>query len=194
MRNKSIKVAAAIVSAVTLSLGMGILPASATGFSNVEVCNIQSPSLCMNGYDGNGGAVKADYLNPGSDPQVVDVTPLSNCGGTVTYSCPFKLGSGLNTQYYGDSIVSITNVANDMTYRSDSSGDGMVEAAGGGNGQVWVQNDDLGGSHPGAQLINVYASDLLGNSAWACTEGQGSQIAVSTTYQGANCAWQAVGS
>jgi hypothetical protein len=55
-----------------------------SSFNDVELCDFQGP-LCMNGFDGNGGLVKSYPITPGN-AQDVNVTKLSNCGGTVTLS------------------------------------------------------------------------------------------------------------
>lgn len=180
---------AVALAAAAISFGVAPVPASATPFTNVVLCDLEASPLCMSGFDGNGGAVKGEPINPGQ-AQDVNVDVLSNCGGKVTNTCPFTEGLGLNKFFNGDSIVSITNRANGMTYRSDSQALKVVEVSGGGNGQVWVQAGDLTGSHPGAFLVNVYASDKLGAAVEACTTGSGGQLFLEEQSVGSACQWQ----
>lgn len=190
MRYRIIVSAAVALAATAASIGVAAVPASATGFKNIVVCDLETPVLCMTGYDGNGGAVKGDPYATGR-AQDVDVTPLTNCGGKVTNSCPFPSELGL-TALRGDSIVSITNRANGMTYRSDSQGLNVVEAMGGGDGQVWVQAFNLGGTNPGAFLINVFATNKLGAAEFACTSGSGGQLFLVQNIPSSDpsCQWQ----
>jgi hypothetical protein len=184
----------AVLAALVASLSMTATAARAgtrvdTPFSDVELCNLASSSLCMNGFDGDGAAVKGYPFTPG-DAQDVNVYLQLNCGGTVTHSCPFTLGSGMNDEYFGDTIIGILNDANSMVYRSNSSGDGVIESQAG-NGQVWVQSGDLAGAHPMAVLVNVYASDRAGVPIVACTDGTGVPLQLAQ-YESSNCNWQAV--
>jgi hypothetical protein len=162
-----------------------------TGFNAVQVCDEETPqALCMNGYDGDGAAVKG-YPLTGGRPQTVDVTTdVTACGGPVTASCPFTPGLGLNNTYINKSIVTILNEANQFVYRSASNAVGIIES-GAGNGLLWVQVGDLAGSHAGALLINVYASDQRGEAVVACTSGTGAPLTleVLTSHTGSNCEW-----
>jgi hypothetical protein len=191
LRYKIIILSAVVLTASAVSFGVASVPASATGFKNVVLCDLEASPLCMSGYDGNGGAVKGEPINPGA-AQDVNVTVLTNCGGTVTNTCPFTEGLGLNKLFNGASIVSITNRANGMTYRSDSQALKVVEVSGGGNGQVWVQVGDMTGSNPGAFLVNVYASDKLGVAEIACTTGSGGQLFLEQQNSASEpaCQWQ----
>ena len=184
LRNKMLMAAAVTLASSVASLGAAAVPASATGFKDVVLCNHQNPALCMNGYDGNGGPVNGYPYTPGA-AQNVDVTALTECGGTVTSTCPFT-DTAFDQHFLGKSIISITNRANKMTYRSDSQGLAVIEATGGGDGQVWVQLGDLNGSNLGAVLINVYASDKLGQTEEVCSSGSGGQLFL---VEPGSCRW-----
>jgi hypothetical protein len=180
-----------------------------TGFTNVQLC-ITDPAdtLCMSGHDGTGGTITGSG-SPDAQQGDVDVVVASDeCDdtGTVEYKpnanppvfCPFT-SHLIDNMHKGQSIVQIENVANSMVYRT--SDDSSVIESPTGDGQLWVQDGDLGGSNPQAVLINVKASndDVGGFGEMVCAEetasGQPAPLTLEaitlTDPPGDTCEWQA---
>lgn len=181
--------AAAALAAGAVSLGMALAPASAAlapDNAGTQLCDNQTPRLCMSGFDGNFGVVKGFPVNPGAGQNVTLPLNSAACGGGfVTSDCPFTPGLDLNNTFNGDPIITIVNDANGMNFRSNSAGTGIVESSDPGDGQLWVID--------GVKLVNVYASDKLNevdHYKRACTMGSGVQVAItSSTFGGNNCQW-----
>lgn len=169
----SVSIAAAPGDAVALA-STASAARSFTDLHDVELCDNTADSLCMNGFDGDGGAVKGFPFTPG-DAQDVSVTKLANCGGTVTDvpACPFAAGTHLNSKFQGDPIVSITlDAQSSYAFRADSFGS-MFEASSG-SGQVWVLD--------GNTYVNVADSSKDGPPEYACDDGHsGDQMFLSPT-------------
>lgn len=108
-RRLGIAIGAGIV-ASALGIGLTIAPAYAQATNQLSTDEGAS-SLCMNrdqGTTGYGTPVIA--YNCGDDNNDFYVKPLSKmCGpsGTVTDTCPFTVGSGLNGAYYGFKIGAV---------------------------------------------------------------------------------------
>jgi hypothetical protein len=167
---------AAVLTATALSLAAA--PASAspgnappvhpsaitpdTAFTDVQICET-GDGLCMAGHDGNGGGITGEPFATGV-AETVNIIGANDCGGTVVYEpnakpqpvfCPFA-DHAQDNQYKGDDLVVIQNADNLMTYRSfDASG---IFESPGSDGEVWVQDGNLAGSGPAADLINVKVS------------------------------------
>jgi hypothetical protein len=153
---------------------------SFTNLHDVELCDNTANSLCMNGFDGDGGSVNSFPFTPG-DAQDVSVIKLTNCGGTVTDvpACPFAAGTHLNSKFQGDPIVGITLDANGYAFRADGMGSMLESSAG--SGQVWVLD--------GNSYVNVADSSNNGLPQFACDDGHsGHPMFVSPTLT-ANCVW-----
>lgn len=74
------------------------------------VCNLQSPSLCMQIIPNKiapGTEIDAARFNASTSVENFNIQYLDDmCGnGLVTSKCPFTLGSGLNTRYLADPII-----------------------------------------------------------------------------------------
>ncbi len=199
--------AAAFVAAGLASVSFAAAPAGAAvargrapsiirpNFTNkhgVQLCDNESSPLCMNGFDGDGGAVKSFARTPG-DAQNVSVLAASNCGGSVTASCPFTVGSGFNTEFEGDTIVTINLDANTMFNFLASSTDGSMEEASGGSGQLWVLVGSLTIGGSGAHIVNVAVTDEESEEMYACDNGtSGDQMLVLHSTL-STCTWFADG-
>ncbi len=167
----------------------GVAVPGYTNRTSVQLCDTETVPLCMNGYDGNDMPVDVFQQTPGY-AQNVSITQLSNCGGTVTNTCPFA-DSELDTEFHGQTIVSITNDKNNMAYAADQNVFGAVIEETSGGGQVWVLDGDLSDN---AFLVNVWASDSVGDAEYACDSGSpGSEVTLgggSAYYP--NCLWWAL--
>lgn len=179
----NIGIATAPAGAVALAGAVRATPRF-TNLHDVELCDSDGSGLCMNGFDGENGAVKSFPLTPG-DAQDVSVTQLSNCGGTVTDvpACPFLAGLGLNSKFQGDPIVGITLDANGFGFRAQPNDGSMYESSGG-PGMVWVLD--------GNTYINVAISSGVGSAEYACDDGHSGHQMFVITKLTANCLWGAV--
>lgn len=185
MRGK-IKSAVGLLAVLALAIGASVAPASAAvsvhprAFAEGTLCDSMF-GTCMNGYDGSEGVVKTFDRDP-DDGQLMAVVSTSECGsGTVSESCPFTEGSGLNSFYSGAAIVRLQNFTNKMFYRWDNSGQVLEDASG--TGELWVQFDQF--ANAGGLLINVAASDnhftdggLPDVAAFADSTGNGHPLAI----------------
>jgi hypothetical protein len=191
--------AAVLLAVSAASLGVTAAPAGAAAKAHtaavplftdkvgVLLCTVNRNPMCMQGYDGLNGFIKGYPPTPGRS-QRMDVTQLNNCGGTVTHSCPFTVGSGLNNAYFGDTIVGITVQANSMSILANPN-DVVLEAFTG-TGQVWVVDGFLTGANAGALFVNVAAADR-GDPTLVCSDGvSGHDLEMPSV--GGECNWQAV--
>ncbi|HEY2549169.1 MAG TPA: hypothetical protein VGI64_01180, partial [Streptosporangiaceae bacterium] len=202
---------AAVLAAGTAALA-GALPASAsasvapaahvsaitpdTSHTNVQLCDLNTPVLCMSGFDGAGKPVKGFASSPGAK-QDVDTTQTAQCNGVVQpfSACPFT-NPLLDEELANSQIIIIDNHQNGLFYRYDGSGADKVIESLDGTGELWVQVGTLTG---GAALVNVQASDdaNTGVPQVLCTNGGGNPLVIKSapdlTTEGtipSFCAWQ----
>ena len=124
------------------------------GFGNGTLCD-GSDDLCWSGDNGSGGVITSAHWNP-DNAELMQVDTTTQCAsGTVSESCPFTEGCGLNAYFAGNAIVTLANNANQLSYLS--SGGQIIEQKTG-SGQLWVQVGSFENNHYGL-LINVLASD-----------------------------------
>jgi hypothetical protein len=108
MKRKMLAVAAAMVFTGGLALTAGTAHASVTPLNApVAVCN--TAGNCMDRYQqGTGlGTEIINYTNDNGNAEYVVPTEIDRCSGgfEVTSTCPFQVGSGLNTANEGDRII-----------------------------------------------------------------------------------------
>lgn len=139
MRSRILAALAVAVTAVAgFSAAAGTAAASAPAHRNANsaFCNYSGTGKCM--YDhGNGNAITAEPLSGAYNEIAYQRQDTGKCGGVVSSSCPFPLGSGLNNKYNGDWIVIIPVGINGGCMAAPA---GVVISSGGctGNGTDWV--------------------------------------------------------
>jgi hypothetical protein len=112
MKKRSYISIAAVIAATTLGAGLTAMPAQAAAAPAYQLATDDGTNtLCMNragGGTSNNTPVIA--YNCGDNNNDFHTAPLTTaCGGgdTVTETCPFTVGSGLNAAFYGDPIVAV---------------------------------------------------------------------------------------
>lgn len=105
---------AALVGILTLTIGGVTLTATtipAKASVGAAICTYPSGSACMNrngGGTANGTKVIQWHNDLDNNEDFLYTNLTSWCsGGHVTSTCPFTVGSGLNSRFEGDQIVSI---------------------------------------------------------------------------------------
>lgn len=172
---------------------MGASAVSASTPTSV-VCENSTTGLCM--AVATGGSVIVATRPGGFQASFTNLSHM--CGsGRVTETCPFTLGSGLNTHYFNDSIVAVSLPGGCLALGSvvgkcpDSSGNG------GGNGTIDVLAA-TGTMH--GYLPNRYGSDAnyskheYNQPAWFCSPGdssahKGQLLLLKSSAPAATCQW-----
>lgn len=124
---------------------------------------------------------------------------VSRCGGTVTLTCPFTQGFGLNTAYHYDPIVEFQFKQDPSKCVGANAGNHLLYVyVCGATGTYWVQNDNYAYYQYGSQInINDTNTRLvhpsgLGNILNMTANGATGGSAYDGAYQGAASNWGAV--
>ncbi len=89
-----------------------VAPQAATTAHQKSVCTGNgSGTPCVNEWGGNtalGGAIKV-YAYPSYPNELWQYNFVDPCnsGSTVTHTCPFTVGTGMNDEFFGDAIVQV---------------------------------------------------------------------------------------
>jgi hypothetical protein len=176
-------------------------PAVATHIGG-ETCvnNSDTGTPCLNTYQdnkNNGATIRVWQTGTTLDNQWT-YDPLTNmCGsGKVTSTCPFTVGSGLNTQFLGDRIIKIISYYGKCL--ASSSGGAAVEGncpdlfgTGGDIGTIQVLDEQNGSINCFTSyycyVVNRYWSNYHLTAQQVCTSGflNGSSIYLDYAY--GNC-------
>lgn len=145
-------------------------------------CAAGGKGLCGSdeGNTSNGSKINGEQSSSGNNQNVTVQQNTGACqSGTVTGTCPFKLGSGNNTKFEGDTIDTIANNATGKCWAAPS-GSGVVLDPCTDSGTNWVGIKLSSGIF---EWINVYETDHNNNNLqWLFTAGSlHSQLQVGTT-------------
>lgn len=162
------------------------------------LCNLSNPSLCLN----------RNQCGSGANTVIIGWThDLDNCedsywfqlslmcgNGVVTGTCPFAVGSGLNSRYAGDPIVAIGwyDAGGCVAANPNGSTVGVTGTCpdpygnGGSNGSIFVYNTKNNADY----MINRYWSDYFyqhgdgaNNPSGLCTDGFGNPVLLGNEVQ-----------
>jgi hypothetical protein len=106
------------------------------------VCDAEATQLCLSA-NGNDGIYLYSKTYSDDNQEDTTVAAANVCGGTDIVdgngtNCPFKNGSGMNTLYAGDLIVSMQNKPeNNMWYVEDATDVIQSSTGGSGSGYEW---------------------------------------------------------
>ncbi len=172
MKKRSYIATAAVIAAITLGIGLTTVPAHAQAAKYELKDDNGGSSLCFN-RDGGGTSDNTPVIayncgNINNDFYWGYLTTMCG-GGTVTQTCPFTVGSGLNAALYGDPII-VEQAYNELACvggESSTDNDAKLEGcpADNGSGGGW-STIDVGvysrGNNPAYQIIvNRNWSDRL---------------------------------
>lgn len=176
MRSRGKRVWVALGMALITALGVGISSAPALAAPPAhQICAQAGSGYCMNAW--NGGPQVAVYQN-GVANDAYQFQAINPCNSTpanrVTQTCPFAVGSGLNSALAGDTIVRIKDTRNGQCVGTNGSGLGTEGSCGNVNGQnaangVWDVQRLTG--QGGYWLINRYWSDHFGQQEAVTSPG-----------------------
>jgi len=131
------RTAVLIAAAVT---GLGLLTAiPASAVTQPEVCENQPPqqgALCINNWNGANGIV--NMYQPGVTNDAFRLELIDPCNSnppnTVTGTCPFNVGSGMNSRYLGNFIFRVRDVNHGFCVGTAGQGEGWEGSCGNANG------------------------------------------------------------
>jgi hypothetical protein len=185
---KRLRIAAA-VAAAGLALGVVAVASPASAVQD-QVCN-HADSQCLNSWNGMVAGHDVRMYNSGVANNEFVLVTVNRCNaqGTVSHTCPFTLGSGLNDLYYGNSVYQIWTGgvgSSNLCVGTRGNGTGVLSTCnntcsgqGGANGTLFVG--------VGATLINVYWTNYTGGSAVAYMNDTGNSHPVDLhDYDGHN--------
>jgi hypothetical protein len=129
--------------------GGAVLVAGSHADASQMVCDINYTSAsCLNrsgGGTGNGTRIIAWTRDWDNNENFTMATLPNYCGGgKVTSSCPFTVGSGLNTRYQGDRIMNILDYSDQTKCAIAQNPNSVVLGACNANGAIFVQNTPNG--------------------------------------------------
>jgi hypothetical protein len=172
--------------AVLLMTGTVVLvnptAAFAYGFSNAILCDTESTPLCLNVNGGNNANVKGYYYTPGNAQDISETVDTFMCNnGLVSETCPFYLGSGLNSSLVGKPIVTLENNAYLMVYYATNDGY-LKENISPLSNNIFVQDGNITNGSS-ATLVNVgYTNYQHNGDPWAiATAGYGADVQIVDT-------------
>jgi hypothetical protein len=188
---------AAAVSAIAILASAGTAPAYAA--PNPGVSDV-SASWYLNEWGGNtdaGGPVK--IYQAGANNEFWGVESIDRCNstpsGTVTHTCPFQLGSGLNDAYFGHSIVQFYYRSHSTTCVGTDTSSGLAinrscnnvnNGTGGGTGTVFILNTFQNPFRYDA--INLYWTGQFNNNVnFMCSNGASNGASISLSHSAGTC-------
>ncbi len=169
----------ALTLTVSLSLGLGGVVHAASNYP--EICAQSGNGYCLNDWNGNpnlGAPVKMYTAKVANDVFSWSSLPGYCSDGDVSTSpaCPFKNGSGLNTEFNGAPMVEI-QAGNDLCLGTDSSGNANLGACPNPNGKstgsnIWVLAAGCNPYNAGDySFVNVYWSNIDGSPQYLISGG-----------------------
>jgi hypothetical protein len=169
----------ALLSAVMLVLGLGVAAASPALSARLALCPQKGTNQqdCHAVADSNTGSpVKAETLGASGWFENITNLPLNDCGsGFVTSTCPFIVGSGLNSKFLGDHIFHWEFVSTGTCLGvSTNDVDTVTRNCSTGRGINWIAD--------GAAMVNRVASD----DCYASTGGSADNCAAYQNDNGHN--------
>ena len=186
-----------------------VLTRSSTTPRSEDFCSELGKGWCMNadGCSNSSGTSVIDWYG-GENCEYFSLYPgygLDICNGQpfVTETCPFTVGSGLNSEFAGSTITEVEYVPSGKCIATNSSGAAILGACGNSQGvgaadgtiMVFVDNDR---SPDENALINRYWSDVAyadtgqrDNPIGACsTGGLGSLVGLAQSpLSNSGCLW-----
>jgi hypothetical protein len=188
-----------------------VLNSHATNIGPGEIiCN--TSKLCFNAKQGGttAGTPVIGYTNDDDSNEAFDVIYLAGMcdNGTVTSTCPFTVGSGLNNRYIHDDIVAIKDygdkknnlcIGNDTQNRETENGAletcPNIYGQNGGQGTIFIHNIYGGGgtiNYVESLFWSNYNKSLGINNApsWLCSNGNRGQLTTYTDDFYGQCQWQ----
>ena len=143
-----------MTAAASVMLVGGLTTVAATQASAVtqpEVCHDlgNNTARCWNNWGGANGAV--NMYNPGVTNDAFQLQLINPCNSnppdTVTPTCPFTVGSGMNNRYLGNFIFRVKDANSGFCVGTTGDGSGWegacgnANAAGAANGVIMVQGN-----------------------------------------------------
>jgi hypothetical protein len=185
---------AAGVVAVAAMVVPGVSAMASSPLGTGPVCDREVPDQICLSVDGTTGdpVYGKDFSSDNQEKTTVaaalvcDGTDVVDGGNSV--NCPFQEGTGLNSQYDGDTIVQMYNThENDLWYIANQNG---IYQEPQGTGYLWV----LAPISKGSQiyyLVNVAVSGQNSQPWFACSQGGANHaIFISSYFQGGGqCEW-----
>ena len=192
-------VALAIASVALAIAGLATASTSAMAQPNPGVSDIGA-AWYLNEWGGNtaaGGPVK--IYQAGANNEYWGIQNIDRCNstpaGTVTHTCPFQLGSGLNDTYFGRSIVQFyyrphptTCVGADTTTGGaiNRSCNNVDSGTGGGTGTVQIINTFQNPFR--YDVINLYFTGQFNNHEnFMCSAGKFNGAAINLSHAAGSC-------
>ena len=176
------------VLALAASVFLAVSPVTATAKTTYnELCASKGTGLCATEWGTTSATAVVNDHNNQWDAQQIQ-TPYqsgTDCNGTVTATCPFYAGSGLNTRFQYDSIVCIWFLHsygllgthdNGLTFTAHGTG------SCGDNGSNWVRDGAYG-------YVNVWVTNQQANGSpyYLCTDGTAGDDMPIETYSNGYC-------
>jgi hypothetical protein len=172
MKKRSYIAIAAVIAATTLGIGLTTVPAHAQAATYELKDDNGGSSLCMNrSGQGTSNGTPVIAYNCGQVNNDFYFAQLTQaCGsGTVTQTCPFTDGSGLNLAYYGDDIVVEYAYNENKCVGGNTSNDASAKlepcpsnsGSGGGWSTIGVLAYSRGNAPPYYVIVNRNWSDKL---------------------------------
>jgi hypothetical protein len=158
------------------------------------VCDYTYPSLCLNrmrGGTGNGTPIIA-YTRDFDNNENFRFAYLTNyCGsGHVTSTCPFAVGSGLNTRYQGNPILAFLDNSDQTKCVTAQNPSAIVLEPCGATGYVFVRNTVKGsiGHVENVHWSNQnYSAGHYNSPSWMCAV-YGTLVLDNSDF-GNSCGW-----
>lgn len=194
MRIRKALVAGAAAILVTATITVAPSASADDSLYTGPVCNTESINLCLSA-DGNvGNYVYTKYYDD-DNQEATTVNGVDACEGADvvedgshdTTPCPFADGSGMNSQYVTDLIVSLRNNKENGVWYEGSDFDVTQQAtAGAGSGYLWVLAPAGDGNY---YIISVVESNG-GTEVHLCASGNGGLLDNTSSWGGAgSCEW-----
>lgn len=180
------------------------IPAATPLVHDLGVCiNNGAGTPCLNNWGGNtsqGAAIKMYAYNNGNENfAYVPINPCnypnsSTIYGEVSSTCPFTVGTGLNTDFEGDAIVEIEGggswcvaTASNASAINGSCGDANGNGAANGTMMILNGSPTTCIDNDFCAATNRYWSDQRGTAAFMCSDGLSNGVSVYLDYAGDAC-------
>jgi hypothetical protein len=163
-------------------------PYVAGDFSGQPICDNNSPKDCLYANGTQGDRVYDKGWAGWQGQELTQRGDFGVCGHSnedvVTATCPFDVGSGLNTKYQGYEVASLGRSDSQYCFYATGDGSDVYQGSCSHSGVLWVVFPVSGGYW---QYVNVYSSDNSSNiPARLCATVVNSPVIVSDN-QGNDC-------
>lgn len=138
--------------------------AAGAALSGDQICDFSGTAKCLSSNNGPGGVITNWVRDDSSGNQrwhLFTVDPCGN-GGTVSHTCPYPVGSGLNDQHFGDQLSDIVSATRTNRCAKGQDNGQITLGTCGDTGYVW--------DNAGLSFVNVHEAgrqgtdeDILGN-------------------------------